>query len=63
MTFSKVLFAVSFVLLSAITNEAIEKINNGNLELLPNREENMTYYSFPTHSDVKEFLNKGKKFY
>jgi methionyl-tRNA formyltransferase len=43
--------------------EAIEKIDSGNYELLPNNNDESTYYSFPTQDDVKEFYEKGKKFY
>jgi len=43
--------------------EAIEKIDSGNNELIPNPKEESTYFSFPTRKDVKEFLAKGKKFF
>lgn len=43
--------------------EAIEKIHNGNYELIPNPAEEMTYYSFPTTDDVKAFKKAGKKFF
>ena len=43
--------------------EAIELINNGNYTCLPNSDEEMTYFSFPTRKDVKEFYKIGKKFY
>jgi len=43
--------------------EAIEKIDSGNYELIPNPKEESTYFSFPTRNDVKEFLAKGKKFF
>jgi methionyl-tRNA formyltransferase len=43
--------------------EAIEKIHNGDLTCIPNLEEEMSYYRFPTASDVKEFLSNGGKFF
>lgn len=43
--------------------EAIEKIRNNDLNLLPNNDDEMTYYSFPTKEDVKEFRKAGKKFF
>jgi methionyl-tRNA formyltransferase len=43
--------------------EAIELIKSGNFKLLPNPETEMTYFSFPTHEDVKFFYKSGKKFY
>jgi methionyl-tRNA formyltransferase len=43
--------------------EAIEKINQGNFELIPNRDDEMTYYSFPKRNDVKDFINKGNRFF
>jgi methionyl-tRNA formyltransferase len=42
--------------------EAIEKIYVGGYELIPNSASEMTYFSFPTRADVKEFLKIGKKF-
>ncbi|MEQ9423181.1 MAG: formyltransferase family protein [Cyclobacteriaceae bacterium] len=43
--------------------EAIEKIHNGNVNLIDNPDDEMTYYSFPTKNDVKQFLAAGNKFY
>ncbi len=43
--------------------EAIEKIDTGNYELIPNPQEESSYYSFPTREDVKDFYSKGKKFF
>lgn len=43
--------------------EAIELIHQGNYKLIPNPDEEKSYYSFPTHDDVKEFYMAGKKFY
>lgn len=43
--------------------EAIEKIQKGGYELIPNPDEESTYFSFPTREDVKEFKRTGKKFY
>ena len=43
--------------------ESVEKIHVGNYELIPNPNEEMTYFSFPTKEDVKAFLASGKRFY
>lgn len=43
--------------------KAIQKIQEGNYDLIPNSDDEMTYYSFPTRDDVKEFNKAGKKFY
>ena len=43
--------------------EAIRKIQTGDYDLIPNLDEDSTYFSFPTREDVKEFINIGKRFY
>ena len=43
--------------------ESIEKINAGNVETIPNPNEEMTYFTFPTKEDVSAFLKAGKRFY
>jgi methionyl-tRNA formyltransferase len=43
--------------------EAIELINIGNYQLIPNPASEKTYFPFPTKKDVKEFHAAGKKFY
>lgn len=43
--------------------ESIEKIHAGNPELIGNDAAQMTYFSFPTRADVREFLAAGKRFY
>jgi methionyl-tRNA formyltransferase len=43
--------------------EAIKKIRDNNLNLLPNNDDEMTYYTFPTKEDVREFKKAGKKFF
>jgi len=43
--------------------EAIELINTGSYNLLENNKSEMSYYSFPTRQDVKEFIRAGKKFF
>jgi methionyl-tRNA formyltransferase len=43
--------------------ESVEKIHSGNYEIIPNPNEEMTYFTFPTKEDVKAFLASGKKFY
>ncbi len=44
-------------------NEAIELIHQDNYKLIPNPDEEKSYYSFPTREDVKAFKKAGKKFY
>jgi methionyl-tRNA formyltransferase len=43
--------------------EAIEKIYRGDLSCIPNLDEEMSYYKFPTANDVKMFLTNGGKFF
>jgi methionyl-tRNA formyltransferase len=43
--------------------EAIEKIQSGGYELIPNDDINMSYFSFPTRQDVADFLSRGKRFF
>lgn len=43
--------------------EAVQKISDGNYKLQDNPESEMTYFSFPTAQDVKEFKKLGKKFF
>jgi methionyl-tRNA formyltransferase len=43
--------------------EALVNIKNNSVNLIPNPQEEMTYFSFPTKEDVKEFRRIGKKFY
>ena len=43
--------------------KAIEKIRDDKVELIPNPEEEMTYFSFPTREDVSDFRKAGKRFY
>lgn len=43
--------------------EAIHKVYHGDYDLLPNSDEESTYYSFPTKDDVREFKRRGKRFY
>lgn len=43
--------------------ESIEKIHAGNPELIENDASQMTYFSFPTRADVRDFLAAGKRFY
>ncbi len=48
--------------MEAIT-EAINLIENDNLQLIENDSQKMTYFSFPTKEDVNVFLKNGKRFY
>jgi methionyl-tRNA formyltransferase len=43
--------------------KAIEKIRDGGYELIPNPEEEKTYYSFPTRQDVNGFYKARKRFF
>ena len=43
--------------------EAISLINEGNYTLIANRNEEKSYYSFPTRKDIAEFRRKGKRFF
>ena len=43
--------------------EAIELIDRGNYELIENRADDMTYYSFPEKEDVVAFRAAGKRFF
>jgi len=43
--------------------EAIDLIERGGYTLIENREEEKTYFSFPTGADVKEFKRRGKRFF
>lgn len=43
--------------------EALVLIKNDSVNLIPNPDEEMTYFSFPTKEDVKEFRRIGKRFF
>jgi methionyl-tRNA formyltransferase len=43
--------------------EAVKLILHSDYSLIPNPDEEKTYFSFPTRQDVKEFYKSGKKFY
>lgn len=43
--------------------EAIELVREGDYNLIPNPDDEMTYYSFPERQDVEEFWKQGKEFY
>ena len=43
--------------------ESIELIQKGDYKLIPNPAEDMTYFTFPTRKDVKEFYKAGKRFF
>ncbi|GAB3327990.1 hypothetical protein GCM10027429_02350 [Marivirga atlantica] len=43
--------------------EALVAIKEDAVKVIPNPQERMTYFSFPTKNDVKEFKKAGKKFY
>jgi methionyl-tRNA formyltransferase len=42
---------------------AIELIQFGNYSLIPNPDQEKSYFSFPSRQDVREFYKAGKKFY
>ena len=43
--------------------KSVNKIINNNVEIIQNNDNEKTYYSFPKHNDVKEFLKNKKKFF
>jgi len=43
--------------------EAIDKLHLGDRSVIENDDAKKTYYSFPTHEDVKEFRKVGARFY
>ncbi|MBN1341608.1 MAG: hypothetical protein JXQ73_02960 [Phycisphaerae bacterium] len=43
--------------------EAIEQIRTGTVRRRPNRDEEATYYSFPTRADRQAFLAAGRRFF
>jgi methionyl-tRNA formyltransferase len=43
--------------------KSVKKINSGDYTLIPNPDEDMTYFTFPTSEDVKAFYKAGKKFF
>jgi methionyl-tRNA formyltransferase len=43
--------------------KAISKIQDNDNSTMPNDDDKMTYYSFPTKDDVKEFRRVGAKFF
>jgi methionyl-tRNA formyltransferase len=43
--------------------EAIRRIREGTVERKPNREEDATYYSFPSAEDRKAFVKAGRRFF
>lgn len=44
-------------------NEAIELIRDDNVQVIPNPNSEMTYFSFPTRADVTEFKKNGKRLF
>ena len=43
--------------------EAIKKIKNDEVIIIPNEDNKKSYYSCPKRSDIKEFLRGGNTFY
>jgi methionyl-tRNA formyltransferase len=43
--------------------KAVRLIKSGSFDLIENPDEHMTYYTFPTKKDIKEFKSAGKKFF
>ena len=43
--------------------EAIELIYRGDYQLIENDHRKMSYYTFPSKQDVKEFVKAGKTFF
>ena len=42
-----------------LMTEALQQFRTGSVNSLPNRKEEATYFTFPTHRDVQEFRKKG----
>ena len=62
MTQEQLIIATKRLGMDAIV-EAIDKIQMGGYQLIPNRADEATYYSFPAREDVRAFLRAGKKFF
>lgn len=43
--------------------ESVDLIEKGEGKLIPNPDNEKSYYSFPTRADVREFYARGKRFY
>jgi methionyl-tRNA formyltransferase len=43
--------------------EAIDLVDRGDYQLIANDDCDMTYFSFPSRQDVREFLGRGKRFF
>lgn len=43
--------------------EAINLVQEGNFELIPNDNNKMTYFGMPKREDVREFCKSGKRFF
>ena len=43
--------------------EALEKISSEDFRTIPNRAKDMTYFSFPSNKDVRQFRKAGAKFF
>ena len=43
--------------------EAVRSIMNGDVELIENNPDDMTYFTFPTSDNVKKFLLNGNRFF
>ena len=43
--------------------EAVKKIEIGDIDTVPNNDDDMSYYKFPTREDVKAFRAAGARFY
>lgn len=43
--------------------EAVNQVNRGQYQLIPNNDDKSTYFSFPTREDVRIFKERGKRFY
>lgn len=62
MTLEELIVATKKLGIDAVI-EAINLIEQGNYKLIENDHNKMTYFSFPTKKDVKEFRRIGKRFY
>ncbi len=43
--------------------KAVDLIENNEVTLMENDASKKTYFTFPTKSDVEEFVRKGKRFF
>ena len=62
MTYNQLIIETKRLGMDAII-EALDLIESGEYELIPNPDSDKTYFSFPTQRDIREFYACGKRFY